>query len=184
MPVTRIEKFSCKTVGEQTREVIGDRREVRREEKSEEKRSQKRREVRREEKLEEKSEEKRRLEREMSDDHSDGEGRAGHETEFVDRTGNKEFQDKLKVPDFASDSDPGNPSGGLAVYRHGRPSLRPWRRDPGSFCRSPEVYRMGRVLLMTLLWGPGSPFRNTKGRYGGRTPWIPRRRHLMGLGDM
>ena len=49
MPVTRIEKLSCGTVGEQTREVIGDRRE----EKSEEKRSQKRREVRREVRREE-----------------------------------------------------------------------------------------------------------------------------------
>ena len=58
MLVTRIEKFSCGTVGKQTRKVIGDRRE----EKSEEKKSKKGREV------------KRRLELKMSDDHSDGEG--------------------------------------------------------------------------------------------------------------
>ena len=55
VPMTRIEKFSCGTVGEETREFIGDRRE----ERLEEKRSQKRREVRREEKSEEKSEVKR-----------------------------------------------------------------------------------------------------------------------------
>ena len=44
VPVSRIENFSCATVGEQTREVIGDRREEKSEEKSKEKRSQKRRE--------------------------------------------------------------------------------------------------------------------------------------------
>ena len=80
--------------------------------------------------------------------------------------GPPEFWDRLKLPDFASEIDQGNHFGGPAVYRHGRSSLRPLRQDPGSYCRSPEIYRMGRVLLM-IATGSGKPFP----KYG-RAVWM------------
>ena len=122
-------------MGEQTREVIRDRREekseseekrsqkrreVRREEKSEEKISQKRREVRREEKSEwkrTKSEEKRRLEPEMSDDHPDGEGSVRHEVEFVATTGDKEVRPHLPLE---VDMDPDRPREDIQNHSGGR----------------------------------------------------------------
>ena len=74
-------------MGVPTREVIGDRREVKRKEKSEEK-----------------SEEKRRLEPKMSGDHSDGEGSVGHEADFVDTTGDMEVELHLPLElDMAQD---------------------------------------------------------------------------------
>ena len=70
-------------MGEPTREVIGDRREVRREDKSEE---------------------KRRLEPEISGDYSDSEGSVGHEADVVDTTVDMEVELRLPL-EVDMDSD-------------------------------------------------------------------------------
>ena len=87
-------------MGEPTREVIGDQREV----KSEEKRSQ-----------------KRRLEPEMRVHHSDGEGSFGHEAKFVDTTGHREVE--LRLP-LEVDMDPDWPREDIQAHSGMLPQTR------------------------------------------------------------
>ena len=70
-----------------------------------------------------------------------------------------ELSDTLGLPDFSADIDPGP---GEPFPRSGSMLARLVFLDacvpaPGGLCRSPEVYRMGRVLPMTLVRDPGSP---------------------------
>ena len=66
-----------------------------------------------------------------------------------------EFRDRLRLPDFSSHIGPGS---GESFPRSRSmlawPVFMPFSRDPGGPCRSPEVYRISRVLLVTLTQDP------------------------------
>ena len=54
-------------------------------------------------------------------------------------------------------------------------------RAPGGLCRSQEVYRMGRVLPMTLGRDPGSPSRIMEGYCRDRIRGMPLRTNMRGF---
>ena len=92
-----------------------------------------------------------------------------------------EIGDTLRLPDFLTDIDPGPRGAVLGACWSGHSFWMAMCLAPGGICRSLGLYRIGRVLLLTVDRGPENRPRSVKGHCQDGMRGTPLQTNIRGL---